>query len=110
MHRTKPIYLLLAAASLAASYPVRAATPADIVGVLAKAARDSDSRFAGFSARRGRQLLTEKPLAPVADAARFTDVAEAEKWFKRNCNDALGRDCTAQEKGDVLTYLISVSR
>ncbi|AKD25050.1 protein of unknown function (DUF1924) [Polynucleobacter duraquae] len=49
-----------------------------------------------------------KPLAPSANPARFTDEARAEKWFKRNCNDVLGKDCTAQEKADVLSWLMTV--
>ncbi len=49
-----------------------------------------------------------KPLAPSANSARFTDEAKVDKWFKRNCNDVLGRECTGQEKADVLAWLISV--
>lgn len=49
-----------------------------------------------------------KPLAPSANSIRFTDEAKAEKWFKRNCNDVLGRDCFAQEKADVLSWLMTV--
>jgi hypothetical protein len=49
-----------------------------------------------------------KPLAPSANPARFTDDAKVDKWFKRNCNDVLGRDCSAQEKADVLAWLMSV--
>ena len=49
-----------------------------------------------------------KPLSRNANPVRFTDEAKAEKWFKRNCNDVLGRDCTAQEKADVLAWLISI--
>ncbi|MFM1760001.1 MAG: hypothetical protein RLY75_1272 [Pseudomonadota bacterium] len=49
-----------------------------------------------------------KPLAPSANPVRFTDEAKAEKWFKRNCNDVLGRDCSAQEKADVLSWLMAV--
>lgn len=49
-----------------------------------------------------------KPLAPSANSARFTDEAKAEKWFKRNCNDVLGSDCSAQEKADVLSWLMTV--
>jgi hypothetical protein len=29
-----------------------------------------------------------------------------EKWFKRNCNEVLGRDCSAQEKGDWLSFML----
>lgn len=49
-----------------------------------------------------------KPLAPSANPVRFTDDAKVDKWFKRNCNDVLGRDCSAQEKADVLAWLMSV--
>ena len=49
-----------------------------------------------------------KPLAPSPNPARFTDEAKTEKWFKRNCNDVLGRDCTAQEKAGVLSWLMTV--
>ena len=47
-----------------------------------------------------------KPLAPAANPERFTDMKKVKKWFKRNCSDVLDRECTAQEKGDVLTYQI----
>ncbi len=45
------------------------------------------------------------PLAPAFNAKRFTDEAKVNKWFKRNCNDVLGRECTAVEKADVMAYL-----
>ena len=59
----------------------------------------------------GKHAKTGKPIAPLAPAAnpkRFTDAAAVEKWFRRNCNDVLGRACTAQEKGDVTQYLMSL--
>ena len=59
----------------------------------------------------GRHATTNKdilPMAPVANAERFTDVAKVEKWFKRNCSDVLKRACTANEKGDFIAYLLSV--
>jgi len=58
-----------------------------------------------------KHIVTGKvimPLAPSANPTRFTDEAKAEKWFKRNCNDVLGRECTAQEKADVLSWLMTV--
>lgn len=57
----------------------------------------------------GRHASTDKaiePLAPAANAKRFTDNAKAEKWFRRNCKDVLARECTAAEKADVLAWLI----
>jgi len=59
----------------------------------------------------GKHAKTNKaidPMAPSVNAKRFTDAANVEKWFKRNCNDALGRACTTQEKGDFMTYVLSV--
>jgi hypothetical protein len=53
-------------------------------------------------ARTGKAI---DPMAVSANPARFTDAAKVEKWLRRNCNTVLGRECTAQEKGDVLTYL-----
>jgi len=46
-----------------------------------------------------------EPLAPAANPARFTDAAKVEKWFRRNCMDVLKRECSAQEKGDLIAWL-----
>lgn len=59
----------------------------------------------------GKHAKTDKlikPMAPAANPERFSDLAKVEKWFKRNCKDVLERECTAQEKGDVMTYLMNV--
>ena len=53
---------------------------------------------------------TGKSIEAVAvsvSPARYTDPAKVEKWFRRNCNDVLGRECTPLEKGDWLSYMIS---
>jgi hypothetical protein len=60
--------------------------------------------------KTGKHHTTGKviePMAPSANPKRFTDAKKIEKWFKRNCNDAWGRECTAQEKGDILKFLLS---
>ncbi len=46
-----------------------------------------------------------EPLAPAANPQRFTDAAKVEKWFRRNCQDVLARECSAQEKGDFIAWL-----
>jgi cytochrome c peroxidase len=46
------------------------------------------------------------PLAPAANSVRLTDRGEVEKWFKRNCKQVLGRECTAEEKGNFVTWLL----
>ena len=56
----------------------------------------------------GKHVKTKKiikPMAPGINAKRLTDVKKIEKWFKRNCKWTLGRECTAQEKGDFLLYI-----
>ncbi len=61
-----------------------------------------DLAMSGKHAKTGKAI---EPLAPSANPQRFTDRAKIEKWFKRNCSWTLGRECTAQEKGDFLSYL-----
>jgi hypothetical protein len=46
------------------------------------------------------------PMAVSRNPARYTDQENVEKWFGRNCNDVLGRACTAREKGDFITYMV----
>ncbi|MFO1296118.1 MAG: DUF1924 domain-containing protein [Rubrivivax sp.] len=50
------------------------------------------------------------PLAPAFNPAAFTTTARVDKWFRRNCNDVLKRECTAGEKADVLAYLLAQAR
>ena len=45
------------------------------------------------------------PMALSAAPARYADAAKVEKWFKRTCNEVLGRECTPQEKGDWLSFM-----
>ena len=47
-------------------------------------------------------------MSPNTNPERFSDAAKVNKWFKRNCNDVLKRECTAEEKGNLLTYLMTV--
>jgi len=46
-------------------------------------------------------------MSARVNAERYTDEKKIEKWFKRNCKDTWGRECTAQEKGDFLTFLLA---
>lgn len=64
----------------------------------------NDPRQAGRHAETGKPI---EPMAPAVNAGRLTDPAKVEKWFRRNCRWTLGRECTAQEKGDFIQYLIS---
>jgi cytochrome c peroxidase len=61
----------------------------------------------------GKHATTGKAIAPLAPAFnpdRFADAAKAEKWFRRNCNDVMGRECTAGEKADILAWLLTLKR
>jgi cytochrome c peroxidase len=125
----KAILVLLGSAVLPLA--TLAATPVEIATSYAAAAGNA------ASAERGRQLFTTthgrewscatchrepptaagrhaktgktiEPLAPAANPARFTDPARVEKWLRRNCNDVLGRECSAQEKADVTHWLATL--
>ena len=61
-----------------------------------------DTRVAG-RAPSGKAI---DAMAASVTPARYTDPAKVEKWFKRNCTEVLGRVCTAQEKGDWLTFML----
>lgn len=50
---------------------------------------------------------TIDPMAASIQSDRYTDLAKVEKWIGRNCNSVLGRDCTAKEAGDVISWLAS---
>jgi len=62
----------------------------------------SDLRQPGRHAKTGKAI---EPLAPSVSAESLTDPAKIEKWFRRNCSWTLGRECTPQEKADLLSYI-----
>lgn len=129
--------LALAAGLASGPAAALAVAPSDLMRGYESAARAASPSFAGFSADRGGHLFRTpqgrewscaschgeaptgtgrhaktakaiKPLAPSANPSRFTDAAQVEKWFRRNCGDVLGRECTVQEKGDILAWLLSL--
>lgn len=62
-------------------------------------------------AHEGKHIVTKKtiaPLSPVVNKKRFTDLDKIEKNFTDHCNDILGRDCSAHEKGEYIAYLLTV--
>ncbi len=115
--------------------PLAAAAANPIQEGYRSAAKLESPAFKEFSATAGRRLYTSKkgdlmcaschtdspmiegkhinsnkvilPMAPSANPNRLTNAIKVEKWFKRNCNDVLKRDCSAQEKGDFMAYLLS---
>ncbi|MBI5430361.1 MAG: DUF1924 domain-containing protein [Nitrosomonadales bacterium] len=121
-----------------AAQPACAESPEEVLAALKTEAANTQG-FQGFSAARGENFYKTKhggewscsschtdnpaaqgkhaksdkvikPMAPSANPERFTDMKKVEKWFKRNCNDVLDRVCTAQEKGDMLTYLLTIRK
>ena len=58
--------------------------------------------------KKGKHAKTGKviePMAPSVNPERFTELKKIEKWFKRNCKWTMDRECTNQEKGDILKFL-----
>ena len=129
--------ILIAILAAASALPAPAETPAQFRDAFAREARAENPAFAAPSADRGRTFFTAlhgrewscaschtqdpaaagkhaatgKPisaLAPAANAERFTSAAKVDKWFRRNCNDVAGRPCSAQEKADILAWLLAV--
>lgn len=132
--RLVSLIALLLATTATLSY---AESPQQFLDVYAQEAKAQNPAFKGFSAKAGESFYKNKhggewscsschtdspitegkhavtgkviqPLSPTANPARFTDATKVNKWFKRNCNDVLKRECTPEEKGNLLTYLLSV--
>jgi hypothetical protein len=62
-------------------------------------------------ANAGKHAKTKKPIKPLAPSVnpqRFTDVAKVEQNFSEHCVDLMGRNCEPGEKGNFLTYLMTV--
>ena len=47
------------------------------------------------------------PMALSRTKDRFSNLKKVEKWFRRNCKNVIGRECTAQEKSDFLAFMMS---
>ena len=59
-------------------------------------------------AQAGRPLATGKPIPPLAPSVNpdaLGDPAKVEKWIYRNCRWTWGRECSPQEKGDLILFL-----
>jgi hypothetical protein len=67
------------------------------------ACHTTDPKKAGQT-RAGKDI---DPMAVSVNPNRYADQAKAEKWFGRNCRNVLGRECTATEKGDFITFMLS---
>lgn len=62
----------------------------------------ADLHQPGKHAQTGKAI---DPMAPSVNPKRLTDIKFVEKWFLRNCKWTLARECTPQEKGNVLMFL-----
>lgn len=61
----------------------------------------------------GKHVVTSKriaPLSPVVNPERFASSAKADKWFRRNCQEVVGRECSAAEKADFIQFVSKVGR
>lgn len=64
----------------------------------------ADLRSTGKHAKTGKAI---EPLSPAVNSERLASAKKIRKWFKRNCKWTWGRECTAQEKGDLLSFIVS---
>lgn len=62
----------------------------------------SDPRQPGRNAKTGRPI---DAAAVSVNPMRYTEAAKVEKHFSRDCKSVLGRDCTALERGDYITFM-----
>lgn len=46
-----------------------------------------------------------QPMAPSVNPKRLSKVRNVKKWLLRNCKWTFKRECTPQEKGDILMWL-----
>jgi mono/diheme cytochrome c family protein len=105
-------------AELLAAYAAKAAAPPSAERGQAFFNKNFGRDFDGCAAchgavptRPGKDLVSEKPiaaLAPAANASRFRDRTKVDYAFLINCKDVVGRECTAGEKADILSWLISL--
>ena len=62
-------------------------------------------------ANKGKHNVTGKviqPMAPSVNPKRFADINKSEIGFAKHCRDLYGKDCSAQDKGDFITYLLTI--
>jgi mono/diheme cytochrome c family protein len=127
----KTLASALALSALALALPAQADTPAALLAgysAAAKAAADPARGQQFFTSTHGREWSCSschgavpvkegkhastgkliQPMAPAFNAERFTDSAKTEKWFRRNCNDVVGRECTPGEKADLIAWLLTL--
>jgi cytochrome c peroxidase len=60
------------------------------------------------TAAEGKHVVTGKriaPLSPAVNPERFASSAKVEKWFRRNCQEVVGRECSAAEKADFIQFV-----
>ena len=62
----------------------------------------------GSSAGRTAVKRQVQPFAPSEYPDRFTNEWKVEAWFGWNCKLLLRRECTPVEKGDLITWLMTI--
>lgn len=105
---TEAVAAMLDALALAAARPFSAAAGYRAWYREASNGRSCTSCHGESLAVPGRHQKTGKPIEPMArsiNPERLTEQKKIAKWFLRNCKWTYGRECTAQEKGDILVWL-----
>ncbi len=49
-----------------------------------------------------------KPMAPSVNPQRFSNINKSAVGFTKHCRDLYGKDCSAEDKANFVTYLLTV--
>jgi len=122
---------ILFSLSIALGIPISAVSGSEVVDVLLQEYQQSSAE--NFSAQAGEKLWMEvtnerscttchttsvknvgkhqrtgkiiQPMSPTINPQRLTDPKKVKKWLLRNCKWTYERECTSQEKGNILLWL-----
>lgn len=63
-----------------------------------------DPRNKGKHSETGKVI---QPMAPSVNPKRFSEINESAKGFTKHCKQVYGKDCSAQDKGNFIAYVLT---
>lgn len=63
-----------------------------------------DPRNKGKHSETGKVI---QPMAPSVNPKRFSEVNVSAKGFTKHCKQVYGKDCSAQDKGNFIAYVLT---
>ena len=67
-----------------------------------KSCHTANLKNKGEHVRTGKIL---ESMAPSINKSSLSKVKKVKKWFKRNCKWTTGKECSAQQKADILAFI-----